>query len=295
MEQTQETVIYYEETEGLLINRIRRSPGFTMPIKHLHDEYELYYLKEGERYYFIGSQTFHVKSGSLVLIDRNQIHQTSQAGSGSHDRILIGLKEEALSPLLAVTKEFSLSKFFERCSGVLELEEKDRKVVEQLLDQIARELAVKQIGYRYMAFSALASLFIHIERLLSAPCSPALNAPLSSASRHRKVDEVASYITLHYSEPMSLDSLARRFYVSKCYLSRIFKEATGFTVVEYINMCRIRQARLMLMSSNISITQVSEALGYDNITYFERVFKQYTLTSPLKFRKQYENKLQPIS
>ena len=101
------------------------------------------------------------------------------------------------------------------------------------------------------------------------------------------MDEVASYIIDHYDKALSLEIIAAHFYVNKCYLSRIFKEASGFTVNEYINMIRIRRARELLSNTSMSITEVSESVGYETITYFERVFHQYTQTSPSGYRKQY--------
>ena len=114
--------------------------------------------------------------------------------------------------------------------------------------------------------------------------------PLSTQPKHRKVDEAASYIINHYDESLSLEMISDHFYADKCYLSRIFKEVSGFTVNEYINMIRIRHARELLSSSSMSITEVSESVGYETITYFERVFNQYAQTSPSRYRKQYRLK-----
>ena len=114
-------ILYQEKMDGISIDRICREPGFTMPSKHLHNEYEIYFLVEGERYYFIGSQTYHVKKGGLVFIDRGLVHQTSQAGNESHDRILIGLEDTALAPFFALTGELSLSRLFEEHCAVLPL------------------------------------------------------------------------------------------------------------------------------------------------------------------------------
>ena len=100
-----EQIIYAEKTDGISIDRIRRDAAFSMPRKHLHNEYEIYYLLEGERYYFIDRRTCHVTGGSLVFIDRNQIHQTSQAGPCSHERILISLDPSPFSEFLSSTGE----------------------------------------------------------------------------------------------------------------------------------------------------------------------------------------------
>lgn len=287
-------VVCEARADGITIDRIRRQPGFAMPAKHLHNEYEIYYLVEGERYYFIDQQTYHVKKGSLVLIRPNQIHQTSPAGNAGHDRILIGLGESPFSDFFASTGEATLAGFFERHCGVMELGGEDRQYVETLLAGLICELTEKKPGYRLMAMSRLSQLFFHICRLRSGAAKDQPPAALSTQSRHKKVDEVAAYIVNNYSQPLSLDNIAGRFYISKCYLSRIFREATGFTVNEYLNMNRIRHARHMLVNTDLSITAISEALGYDSITYFERVFRRYAELSPSRYRRQYKDSLKPV-
>lgn len=105
-------IIYKESDVGLTIDRIVRNYDFNMPHKHIHEEYEIYYLIDGERYYFIENQIFHVKKGSLVFINRNQIHQTGQYNDSHHERIVIELKEEPFSSFLGCTGELVLSDFF---------------------------------------------------------------------------------------------------------------------------------------------------------------------------------------
>lgn len=287
-------VVCEAQTDGITIDRIRRQPGFTMPVKHLHNEYEIYYLLEGERYYFIDQKTYHVKKGSLVLIRPNQIHQTSPAGSAGHDRILIGLSEMPFAGFFASTGEATLSGFFERHGGVTELTKQEQSEVGVLLTGLIHELTEQKPGCRLMAMSRLSQLFFYIDRLHPCVSKDRPPAALSTQSRHRKVDEVAAYMAANYDRPLSLENIAAHFYISKCYLSRIFKEATGFTVNEYLNMTRIRHARHLLVSTDKSITAISEALGYDSITYFERVFHRYAETSPSRYRKQYQKQLQPV-
>ena len=257
-----EQIIYAEKTDGISIDRIRRDAAFSMPRKHLHNEYEIYYLLEGERYYFIDRRTCHVTGGSLVFIDRNQIHQTSQAGPCSHERILISLDPSPFSEFLSSTGEMSLPGFFRCHSGILTLDTEEQVLAECLLDDAAKELHEKKTGFRHMAMSNLSRLFILAQRHMSgSSLSPVL--PLSTQPKHRKVDEVASYIIGHYDNRLSLEMIAEHFYVNKCYLSRIFKEVSGFTVNEYINMIRIRRARELLSGSSMSITEVPESVGFE--------------------------------
>ena len=65
--------LYNELVDGFHIDRVVRDYNYSMDIRHIHEEYEIYYLLEGERYYFINQQTYLVTPGTLVFIDKEQI------------------------------------------------------------------------------------------------------------------------------------------------------------------------------------------------------------------------------
>ena len=191
-------IVYKESDVGLTIDRIVRNYDFDMPHKHVHEEYEIYYLVDGERYYFIENQIYHVKKGTLVFIDRNQIHKTGQYGDSHHERIAIELKEEPFSSFLASTGELVLSDFFRRNQGVLELCPKNQEYVLSLLNGIAAEIHTKDPGYRMMAMTKLARLLFFAQRFWDNNRLNAGTTSISTTATHKKVSEVASYITDHY-------------------------------------------------------------------------------------------------
>ncbi|OUP83629.1 AraC family transcriptional regulator [Lachnoclostridium sp. An169] len=279
-------IIYNQTIPGLAISRVVRDYEFTMPIRHMHDEYEIYYLIDGERYYFIENQIYHVKKGSLVLINRNQIHKTVQFGDSSHERIAVMLGGNFLSDFLAVTGELSLPAFFRQNQGVFCLNPPDQEYVLSLLNGIAAEMNTQGTGYRAMILTKLTRLLIFCQRYRRHRDTD-ISGSLSASVTHQKVSEVASYISSHFAEASSLDTVARHFFMSKSYLSRIFKQATGYTVNEYINVSRVQEAERLLIESDLSVTLIAEAVGYESITYFEKIFRSHTGTSPLKYRKQH--------
>ena len=99
------------------------------------------------------------------------------------------------------------------------------------------------------------------------------------------------YLQGHTDENMSLDDLAKKFFMSKSYLTRVFRNVTGFSVVEYITYIRVQKAQQLLRDSDTSITEIAEICGFGNITYFEKVFKQMTGFSPGKYRKNPEKEI----
>lgn len=278
-------IVFSGMIDGLVLDRVIRDSEFNMPTKHFHNEYEIYYLLEGARYYFIENKTYLVKKGSLVLVDQQLIHKTSSASNLPHDRILIELSDKPFSKFFDQLCNISIRRFFSDNCGVLELDEDGQKYVESILHSIMDELTLKNPHYSTFVMMKLTELLIYIIRY-NTENSTFAKAITADTAKHRKVHEIVQYITKNYAKAITLNDLSKQFYISKCYLSRIFKEVTGFTVNEYINVNRIKRAQYLLTHSAYNISEIAENVGYDSLTYFERVFKKYTETSPLKYRKK---------
>lgn len=284
-----QNVIFEESIKGLSISHIIRNTDYTMPASHIHDNaYEIYYLLEGDRYYFIGTHTYHLSAGSLVFIRRDTIHKTASTGSAYHDRILLEVSQSVLHAVLSATKEFTEDYFFYKDCIILSLDEKEQEAIMELFLTIKRELISKQAGYRLMINSCLIRLFLMAQRQEKFSV-PAISH-LTDSPKYRKVEEVACYITEHFSAPLSLQTIARHFFMNKCYLSRIFKEVTGFTVMDYIHAYRIRQACILLRRGDMNVSQISETVGYESLTYFDRVFRKHVGLSPIKYKAEQELK-----
>lgn len=281
-----ENIMFCDTVGNIMVERIERDYDFSMITKHFHKEYELYYLLEGERYYFIDRQTYHVKKGSIVFIDQNQIHKTVGASNFYHDRILVQISDEVMVSLFNVLGDMDMSMELPGCFGVLELNDSGQQYIEQVLFAIIDEMNKKRTGYEYVVKAKVTELVVFIMRCKKGEYTT-FQVETVKTEKHKKVHEIAEYINLNYKNKVSLDDISKHFYVSKSYLSRIYKEVTGFTVNEYINIVRIKKAKLLLEATDKAITEVAEQVGYDSITYFEKVFKVYMEISPLKYRKAY--------
>lgn len=284
-----QNILFSDSVGGISVERIERDFNFNMISKHFHNEYEIYYLLSGERYYFIEKQIHYVKKGSLVFIDRNQIHKTVGANTNYHDRILMLISEEELKPILSLCEDFDVSSFFSKNFGIIELSEAGQKHVEYILFALIREMKQKQSNYEFLVKSKLAELIIYAQRCKNGENSTVISEPVKT-EKYKKISEIAEYISENYQSDISLSDISRDFYISKCYLSRIFKEITGFTVNEYINIIRVKKAQQLLEHSEYNITEIAAIIGYDSITYFEKIFKKYLELSPLKYRKKFTKK-----
>ena len=102
--------------------------------------------------------------------------------------------------------------------------------------------------------------------------------------------EANHYIAQHYSEKIRLKDIAAALHINSSYFSRIYKAYTDETVIGYINQYRIRKAKELMMTSNLSITDIATMVGFDDPSYFSSVFVRYTGFLPMQYRNAQSQK-----
>lgn len=96
---------------------------------------------------------------------------------------------------------------------------------------------------------------------------------------------VITYIDEHFREKIYIEELSAMINVSPDYFTKMFKESIGKTPIDYINGMRVNSAMELLCTTEMSMTEIADAIGFCNPNYFHKIFKQYMLTSPLAYRK----------
>lgn len=105
--------------------------------------------------------------------------------------------------------------------------------------------------------------------------------------KKQSLENIKEYLEGHYKEKISLDHLADQFYMNKYYLSRIFKEQFGATILSYLDQVRITHAKQLLRFSNLTVEQVGREVGIEEGAYFNRVFRKVEGITPGKYRKMW--------
>ena len=100
----------------------------------------------------------------------------------------------------------------------------------------------------------------------------------------QKILPVLSHVNTNYAEDLKLSDVAAMLSFDESYFCRLFKNATGATFTEYLNFVRISKAEKLLKKSQKSILEISEAVGFSSVSYFNRIFKKYHLASPRAYR-----------
>ena len=101
---------------------------------------------------------------------------------------------------------------------------------------------------------------------------------------HPLIENIKSYINSNIESEITLSHIAEVFHYNKTYLGRLFKEETGKTFIEYINEKRLIRAKKMLENTKETILNISTCTGFNNVTYFNRLFKKSYGVSPTEYR-----------
>ena len=270
----QESVNY---TESSFRIKTRSLTSYSMNNHHFHDAYEIYYMNSGSRDYFIQDTTYRVGPGNLVLVRPQDLHKTMDTGV-SHSRILMSFKEDYLTNII---DQDILERVFSP-SRVLTFDLVMQNNVENVLREMIIEADQQDLGYDSRLKGLLAKLLVLLARHLENQ----LDMPTDDHVSNEKVQEIIKYLKVHYEQAISLDELSEQFFISRYYLTRIFKKTTGFTIFEFIHSLRIVEAKRLLSQTDMKVIEVAQKVGFTNVSNFGKVFKSITGLSPLKYRKE---------
>ena len=264
------------------IKKIKRS-ACKMKEPHSHPFHELFYLAKGECTAFLSHNIYKFSKGDIVIVPAGTIHKTDYTGKGMHERIVISFKPTVTEWLNNVVGTDIVSDVMQ--AGVISIPEKRRDYIESLLEKLLFENEGQDPLSPGFVSVALAELMLFITRCKNYE----ENVIKEIDVNNRIMQEVATYIYNHYSERLILEDVAKKFNLSRSYLSKKFKSVTGFGFKEYIINVRIQHACELLLNTNKSITDIAFECGFNDSNYFGDAFRRTKGISPNKYRKNKEH------
>ncbi len=231
---------------------------------HCHNAYEIYMLEDGERSYMIEDKLVQLRPRDVLLIKPNVIHCTV---GGTYVATLVEITENHLKKFFSPYAIGSMTECFEKT--VIRVRESD---FGQLLTMAEKIKADEN------DFWAIAQLISVLKNNMSRKIYD-LNVA------DPKIADIIDYISDNYKTIDNLDMIANKFYISRSYLCRLFKQHTNISIIKYINILKVNSSIDLLYGKNLSIAEVAEQSGFKNLSYFGKVFKSVMGVSPLKYSK----------
>ncbi len=254
--------------------------AINMEFQHFHSFYEIFILLDTEASHIIEGKYYQLKMYDMVFLKPALLHKSEYPPGRPRKRLIINFSVPRRNTPFrnSLDKIFSV---FEASVPVYRFSAKQQQPLFNLLNDIfnqgkypdpLRDLTIhtKFTEFLYTVYAESKYNIYSTETLSDMPSS--------------RIYTITAWIHENYRQELSLDAIAEKFSVSPYYLSHQFRQVTGFTVVSYIQMTRIRNVQQMLLYTDMRITDIAETCGFTSFSQFNRTFSKFCNMSPSKYR-----------
>ena len=255
---------------------------------HTHEYIELAYVVKGEFRQKILEKDITFGEGEFCLIDKNCLHQDYLTDSDAVI-LFLGIENEMFTEIMdetvstqkiiaflqaALTKQKDLQQYLHfRPTADAKPE------MEKCLTLLLNELHENKTGSSYICKGLLLRIF----HILSSKYEFSLSKEQQKTMNFIIFEEICDYIRKNYST-VTIQQLVDTFHFQEDYFNRLFKKKTGMTYSAYVQNVRLTRAEKLLCSTNKSIVEISEMIGYQNKGYFYKIFQEKYGMTPQQYR-----------
>ena len=255
---------------------------FSLVPAHWHNDVELIVIKKGTGTIAVDMEPQTVSAGDIILVRPGQIHSISQ-----HDNDTMEYENILFRPDLLYSQNTDLRtlEYFDlyfnpeyNLPWHIDHSNSCHKKLAECINAIDTLCGERP---RYYELSVKGYLFQFFYLLFSCQESPVYSTGRKSLD---KVKKMIAYIEEHYMEPISVQSAADYMGFSNSHFMKFFKQNMHTTFTSYLNHYRLTIAGRLLLTTDDNILVISEKTGFNNLSYFNRLFKQYFHMTPREYR-----------
>ncbi len=254
---------------------------------HWHEQMEIIYIKKGSGTVSVNLTPYHVEAGSIIPVMPGELHSIDGDPNVrmEYENIIFSLsildstaendwcRTNILDPLKTGTIHFPRpitpgSAFYTEAANALDG-----------ADHICEN---RVSGYSLLVKS---QLFLFLHALYQYRYRNMVEKKTESVHAD-KLKQIITWVKEHYQEQISIQEGAKLLGYSEAHFMRIFKQETGQTFVHFLNEYRLAAASYYIKETNDSISKIAESCGFENLSYFIRIFKKKYGVSPREFRKR---------
>jgi AraC-like DNA-binding protein len=249
---------------------------------HFHPEYEIVYVEAETGVRHIGDHISRYKGSDLALIGPNIPHLNFDYGVKTVvETIVVQMKEHFLGAVFFGLPEIAaINDLFDRSKSGLAFYGETKRVAGEKLKELVSLRHFDQLIALLQIFQLLASS----KEIIALNTKPIANA--SVLKEQQRLHKIYHFIETHYHEPINVNEMAGLSNLTLAAFCRYFKKSTHLTFTDFLNQYRISQSKKFLLNDS-NVTEACYASGFENLSYFNKIFKKLTGENPLQFKKRH--------
>ena len=254
---------------------------------HHHDFSKIVILIDGDLTYYIEGKSYILKPWDILFVNKNEIHKPVVNADKYYERIVIWLNPDFIAKYAQGNN--NLLKCFEVAMknnyNLLRLNMKSIENIKNLIQDIQSCDNSNEFGSEILKESLFIQLMVLMNRLF---LSSDKNRDIEDIQYDKTIEEVLSYINSNLENDLSIDTIASKFFISKYYLMRKFKNQIGSSIHSYVIQKRLILAK-SLISDGLSMSTVCSKCGFNDYSSFVRAFKKAYGVSPSNYNSKTHN------
>lgn len=251
---------------------------------NFHDYFEIAYLYHGSARIRIEGNEYQLTQGDIALIGSDLMHTYEPCNGMPADFVWIAFLPNTIYVPGESEIDFEFIRpFYEHQYNFLVPGASLDRSVPELFLRMYRLMDSHELHYKIQVktclYELLSSLVLYYDKF-------EVIKKISYDKRQHEVGRlrrVFDFVSHHYDERITLEQAAQVACMSKHYFCKFFKKVTGFTFLEYLMRFRIDKAKELILEDKQPITEIAYDVGFDNLSYFYRIFKRYTKFNPREF------------
>lgn len=263
------------------LDSIAPYPGFQS-----HNGIEMYYIEKGTGNYLVGDHAYPLRPGSLMIIRPYTLHKVLQTDVNQIIcRNVLMWKEPFLRTDWSGPLDYPLDRMPVECCHV-QFDAGGQERVKHIYAGIQEELTGKKTGYEGILQCLVKELLLLAYRAYEQGQG---SEETIRSDIPEEISYLVQYIGSNFQQELSLKKLSGLVHMNSSYISSIFHKYTGMTINKFIAVKRIHHAKKLLRETKLSVTDIAYQCGFNNHSYFIKMFKKMELTSPAIYRRQHHN------
>ena len=254
---------------------------------HSHPYYELIYVRSGNFKYFIKNSLVSVESKNVILVDKNTIHKAIITNNVTNTYLNIKFYDNLID-----------GKIKEECTDLFRqkhivIDNNNFLLIDLLFSKMYHEFDNKEKNWQILVRYQLGELITMLNRISKSTSNTGNHSVTdkhSVADSHsvqttieKIIDYINTKISIEHEADPDLETISKKFSISPSYISRIFKKQIGMGFKEYIISLKISNAKKLMNSEDLSITEIAYHSGFSDSNYFSTVFKKNEGISPTEY------------
>jgi AraC family transcriptional regulator, dual regulator of chb operon len=279
-----------KEDENFAIHKHKR---FTKFKEHKHDYLELIYVFSGSINQKINGVEVNINKGEICLLDLNLFHSIEPAFENDI-AVNIIMKKEFFDGIFMsflsdndIISDFIIKTFYHKKEhkNYLLFHTNENEMIQTIMNNILCEYFEGKIGSDTAIHAYILLLFTELLRYYRENMG---QSNIKSLNR-TIISEVKSYLSRNYKS-VTLKETADYFHFHPDYLSKLIKNSTGVSFTDLLQEIKLKEASLLIENTDLPILDITYEVGYNNLSYFYKIFRKKYSVTPTEFRKNFLDK-----